>query len=61
MPEMDGFESSRLITKNAREKKIARKPMIAAITAYTSDKMKSKAFSSGMEKFLTKPAQARHV
>lgn len=57
MPEMDGFESSSLISASYREGKIKKKPMIAAITAYTSDEMKRRATQNGMEKFLTKPAQ----
>ena len=61
MPEMDGNESSRLITKEFKEGRIARKPFISAITAYTSDEMKSKATKCGMEEFLTKPAQANKV
>jgi CheY-like chemotaxis protein len=57
MPEMDGFESSCLITKEFKEGRLVMKPFIAAITAYTSEEMHRKAINNGMEKFLTKPAQ----
>ncbi len=56
MPEMDGIESSRLITKEFKEGRISAKPFISAITAYTSEQMNRKALENGMEKFLTKPA-----
>ena len=57
MPEMDGFESSSLITKEFKEGRLSVKPFIAAITAFTSEEMHRKALKNGMEKFLTKPAQ----
>lgn len=44
MPEMDGFEASSLICKSFREGELTSKPYIAAITAYTSEEMKKKAF-----------------
>ena len=40
MPEMDGFESSRLINQSYKDGKLAFKPYIAAITAYTSEAKK---------------------
>ena len=56
MPEMDGFQSSKLICNSFKMGKLKMKPFIAAITAYTSDEMKRKAYINGMDKFLTKPA-----
>ena len=61
MPEMDGFQSSKLICSSFKMLKLKTKPYIAAITAYTSDEMKRKAYINGMDKFLTKPAQIQHV
>ena len=61
MPEMDGFQSSKLICNSFEMGKLKMKPFIAAITAYTSDEMKRKAYINGMDKFLTKPAQIQHV
>ena len=56
MPEMDGIESANEIQKQFNKGELSVKPYIAAITAYTSEEMKKKAMSNGMEKFLTKPA-----
>ena len=56
MPEMDGNESARLITKEHQEGRLAHKPFISAITAYTSEETRKEALNSGMEHFLTKPA-----
>ena len=61
MPEMDGLESSSLILARFNQGKLSTKPFIAAITAYTSEDMKKKAISNGMEKFLTKPAQIQGI
>ena len=61
MPEMDGLEASSLIQKKYQEGQLSSKPYIAAITAYTSEEMKRKATSNGMEKFLTKPAMIQNV
>ena len=61
MPEMDGLESSSLISQRFQQGKLSAKPFIAAITAYTSEDMQKKAFGNGMEKFLTKPAQIQSV
>lgn len=57
MPEMDGFESSRLISKEFREGRLTVMPYISAITAYTSEGMKQNSTRCGMQKFLTKPAE----
>ena len=61
MPEMDGIESSRLITRSCNDKRISTKPFIAAITAYTTPYFKQQALSNGMDRFLTKPADAQRV
>ena len=61
MPEMDGIESSAQITTQFKQGKISSKPFIAAITAYTSEEMKFKSMSNGMEKFLTKPANTQVI
>ena len=61
MPEMDGIESSSLITRTYKEGQLSAKPYISAITAYTTEAKRQDALSSGMEKFLTKPAQSNLV
>jgi len=61
MPEMDGIEASSLIVQSFNEGTLLAKPFIAAITAYTSEETKRQTLSKGMERFLTKPAQANIV
>jgi len=61
MPEMDGIESSRLIKQSFVNRELRSKPFITAITAHTSIEMQNSAMSVGMEKFLTKPAEATLV
>ena len=59
MPEMDGYEATRLIRQWERthEKKLARRAAvpIVALTAYAMSLDRKKALDAGMDSFLTKP------
>ena len=61
MPEMDGVDASILIKQSFVKGDIKSKPFIAAITAYTSEEVEQRVTQSGMEKFLTKPANPHLV
>ena len=61
MPEMDGFESSEKMIQSFKTGKLKVQPYIIAITAFTSEKVKEKAYKIGMQKFLTKPAKMQRV
>ena len=57
MPEMDGFEAAKAIRLLKRED--AKTVKIFACTANSSDEDRSKARSSGMDDFITKPVDVR--
>jgi len=51
MPEMDGFEATRLIRENPRTRSIP----IMAVTASKSNKDKQKCLNTGFDDYLSKP------
>ena len=53
MPELDGFETGRLIHRN---EKIVHRPRIIMATAYGCDDTPSKAANEGFDGFITKPS-----
>lgn len=61
MPEMDGVQSATLINQEFREGRLSARPFICALTAYGTDEMKRKVKMSGMQHFLTKPAESEAI
>ncbi|MCB0357404.1 MAG: response regulator, partial [Bdellovibrionales bacterium] len=57
MPEMDGFEATKIILENFKEKR----PRIVALTASAMKEDKEKCFASGMDDFVTKPIDIKDV
>ena len=55
MPVMDGFQATREILKLLHDASI--KPLIAALTAYTTESFEEMSAEAGMSAFLTKPVQ----
>ena len=60
MPNMDGYESTRLIRAYERSLKIP-PALIIALTALSSADARHKAFGSGVDRFLTKPVKLKEV
>lgn len=57
MPNMDGFDSTRLMRAWEQLNGLTRTPIIA-VTANTLDDARNRAFAAGMDEFLTKPVAA---
>jgi CheY-like chemotaxis protein len=56
MPVMDGFKASKEIRRYLSEVGgNVRQPLIAALTAYTTENFEELSQLAGMERFLTKP------
>lgn len=55
MPNMDGYESTKIITKSFSNGEINSLPIIIGYSAYSSDEDRKKCFLSGMIDCLTKP------
>ena len=53
MPEMDGYDTTRIIRKDLKEK--VKDIPIIAMTAYASDKVAEKCFACGMNDYISKP------
>lgn len=58
MPELDGFQATRLIRKMAGD--IGRTPIIA-LTAHTLEKDRDRCLDSGMNEFLSKPIDSNRL
>lgn len=60
MPNMDGFESTRLVRAFEREKHLPR-CQIFALTGIASESAQQEAFASGIDLFLTKPVKLKEL
>jgi CheY-like chemotaxis protein len=58
MPELDGFQATRLIRRMAGD--IGRTPIIA-LTAHTLEKDRDRCLDSGMNEFLSKPIDSNRL
>lgn len=54
MPEMDGYEATRLIRGREKEKEAVRIPIVT-LTGHATDADRSKCLSVGMDDYLSKP------
>jgi len=54
MPVMDGFKATKAI-RNYLSSSNTRQPLIAALTAYTTESFEEMSQQAGMDRFLTKP------
>jgi CheY-like chemotaxis protein len=54
MPVMDGFKATQAI-RNYLSSSNTRQPLIAALTAYTTESFEEMSQQAGMDRFLTKP------
>ncbi|CAG9323215.1 unnamed protein product [Blepharisma stoltei] len=61
MPEMDGFEATREITKLYQMKKINDMPSIIGYSAYSSDDDRNACIECGMVDYLTKPSPSENI
>lgn len=61
LPEMDGYEITRVIRIFEKENKVEKPVPIIALTANTYDNDKEKCFSAGMNDYLSKPFTAKQL
>lgn len=61
MPEMNGWQASKLIDQMFREGKIRYLPRIVGYSAYTSDEDIKLCYESGMVHFLAKPCPSEKI
>jgi CheY-like chemotaxis protein len=57
MPEMDGYEATRIIVEHMKDAK----PIIIAMTANAMDTDRTKCFETGMDDFLSKPLKVEDL
>ena len=55
MPVMDGFKATKAIRNYLSSKGDVSQPLIAALTAYTTESFEEMSQQAGMDRFLTKP------
>lgn len=60
MPVMDGFDTTKILRKMMKEKKIPTTPIIA-LTANNLDSDKKKSIEAGMSDFLAKPLSSENL
>lgn len=56
MPELDGWETTKIIKRMFEEGKLSKMPNVIAHSAYTSDDDRKKCFESGMIDYIVKPS-----
>jgi CheY-like chemotaxis protein len=57
MPELDGFQTAKLI----KESQIAKKPFIIGYSSYNTSSIIRKCYESGMDDYLVKPATRKQL
>lgn len=57
MPEMDGYDATRLIRMRENENNLEKRAMIVALTANATSEDRKKCLSIGMDEYLTKPCK----
>ena len=61
MPSMDGCQTTELIRELFKKGDLRYDPYICALTAYTTQAFKEKAYQSGMNNYLMKPISLKQI